>query len=202
MQITASHLKTAAYIGIAGIGILIAFRAYRLSESLGKGLTGIPEQLSQASRDAAQLVTEGIATAKKSASEALQNTTDSVRGAIDSVTGRAVTVSGNYAVELPSDKWDKSTLKVIEIFNKKHGRGAKDYSGWHVYSDGTIITPAGDYLQMDYSHPTMDQIDGFAVSERYSPSGDSLGNFLYPSAQSFLDELSPPGYSGVESYYP
>lgn len=188
MKISSDNVKAVGYAVAGTLAIYLAWKIYRKVSATGKG---IGQAIAEIPADLAQMAKDAVKAASDSAAKVTQGVKDSVSGAIDSATGQGVYIPDpKFVKELKSDRWDLSTRNLIGDFNEAHKRGRTDYSGWHVYDDGTVITPNGDYLKIDPISSAADTEGGYGAAPVYSPSG-SLWASPYPSAKDFLSQVNP-----------
>ena len=107
---------------------------------------------------------------------AMGNIADSMRGFGIALTNerlyRGEQGAGPY--RLTPDEFDQSTINFINSWSAA-SKIPVDFSKWQVFSDGTIINPYGNYLQMDYASPALETSDGFAVKEIWTMPRYSAG---------------------------
>lgn len=152
---TAQALKLVV-IGTAAImGGLVVWRTYRLAQAAGQGLSNLPGQMGDALKDVGALVKEQAAIAAESARQVYQNT---VGVAVDSVSSAAREVAigtglytpPDYVNEIPLSQWDgglRAWVRSIKTLRKiKVQNVDADFIGWKYYSNGTLISPAGEYF--------------------------------------------------------
>lgn len=170
-------LWTAAGLGGLFLVWKAATAAQRVTNSLG---------------NAAGSVEQGLISGIGAMSDAMGQAAARVRAGIDAAAGlfdfQSREISYPNPKALGSTQWDDSTRNMIAQLNQAKGRKPGDYSGWQVFTDGTVITPAGDYLKMDYSSPALESADGWAASAIWSPAGQDLLTAKYPGAQSFIND--------------
>lgn len=158
MNINSDNVKTALLIGgVFAVGIF-AFKIYSTMKTTGETFDAVTDKIAN-SADA--FIDNAVSTTKQIFSNV------------------AATVTGDYSAPgfeapdfvglVPYSKWDASTKNFVLSLQKLRGRGKggmneAEASGYKVYTNGTIITPLGEYFKMDYTSPAMETPDGFAAS--------------------------------------
>lgn len=192
-------LKLTALVVVGIAAVVLVKKAVDKAIAAGKTVAEagnyVHDVIADSLKGAAVYAAETVAEGK----QILQSVKSSADGAYLAATGQGVTTSGDYVKALPSDKWDESTKYMIGMFNEQHRRGKNDYTGWQVFDNGVIITPAGEYLKMNYSAVGLESRNGFNVNVI---TGGDLMNSVYPTAAALAAELEPPGYSGNDATYP
>lgn len=168
---TAQALKLVA-IGTAGIVAgLVIWRTYRLAQAAGNTIANFPGQIGNALADVGALIKEQAGIAADSARQVYQ---DTVGAAVDSVAaaGREVAIGTglytppDYVTEVPLSQWDSSLkdwVRGIKRLRKISVQGNNaDFIGWKYYSNGTLISPAGEYFLRNANYP-----DTAAMQEIY-----------------------------------
>lgn len=183
-------MKTAKVLQIMVIGAAAITLTVIVSKAIKKAIAA-----GQSAANAGQWVADSIAEtmsngakivgeAKAAAEAVARHAKETADGAYLAATGQSPIYNTSYAKAITSDKWDASTKALIGDFNQRHGRARLNYAGWQVFTDGTIISPAGDYLQMDYTAAAMERAGGYAVKDIFSPAGDPFAS-IYPGAENF-----------------
>lgn len=166
--------------GAAGLGaVFLIWRTYTTAQRLG-GTVG----------NTAQAIEQQLVAGIGAMSQAMGAAADQVRAGIDKAGSLFDFSSREYSYPTPkalgSTQWDDSTRTMIADLNRAKGRKPGDYSGWQVFTDGTVITPAGDYLKMDYASPALESPTGWAAASIWSPAGQDLLTAKYPGAETFI----------------
>lgn len=131
-------LKLAVIGAVALTGGYFVFAAFARLRSAGKSVAALPEAIAAEVSGAGQAVTQAI-----------QGTVDDVKSTLGIPTNPDY-VAPAYVKELSLANWSASTKSIIR--DLKRARGIKvqnndaDFIGWKVFSNGTIISPAGEYL--------------------------------------------------------
>lgn len=172
-------MKTSESIKLVALGLvmmaggLVAYRAYKLAEAAGQGLANIPGQMGQALVDVGALVKEQAAIAAESLARVYG---DTVGAAVDTVGGvvREVAIGSGaytppeYVKEIPLAQWDsgiRAWVRAIKTARKiKVQNVDADFIGWKFYSNGTLISPAGEYFTRDYASAANETADGAAFA--------------------------------------
>ena len=168
--------------GAVGLGaVFVIWKTYSTAQRLG-GTVG----------NTAQAIEQQLVAGIGAMSQAMGAAADQVRAGIDKAgslfdfSRREISYPEPKA--LGSTQWDDSTRTMIAELNRAKGRKPGDYSGWQVFTDGTVITPAGDYLKMDYTSTALESPTGWAASSIWSPAGQDLLTAKYPGAETFISQ--------------
>lgn len=190
-------LTALVVVGIAAVVLLkkAVDKAVAAGKSVADAGNYVHDVIADSLKGAAVYAAETVAEGKT----IIQSVKASADGAYLAATGQGITTAGDYVKALPSDKWDASTKTLIGDFNQARSRSRFNYAGWQVFDNGVIITPAGEYLKMDYSSAALDKANGYAVNQI---TGNDLFTSSYPTAAALAEELNPPGYSGNDATYP
>lgn len=134
----ARTLKLAVIAAVTLTGGYFIFSAINRIRSAGRTLADLPAAMGAEVSGAGQAVAAVI-----------QGTVDDVKTSLGIPTNPDY-VAPAYVKELSIANWPISTKAMIR--DLKRSRGIKvqnvpaDFIGWKVYSNGTIISPAGEYL--------------------------------------------------------
>lgn len=173
MKITSDTVKALA-IGLLTIaGGLVAYRAFKLAQAAGQGIANMPGQLSQALVDVGALVKEQAGIAAESMARVYDNTVGAAVDGVGSVVREVAISSGaytppDYVNEIPVSQWDSGIRAWVRAL--KSARKIKvqnvdaDFIGWKFYSNGTLISPAGEYFTRDYASAANETADGAAFA--------------------------------------
>jgi hypothetical protein len=157
MQISSDNVKAALLIAAGIFGGYIVYKVYRTGKSVQETFSNTVNEIGTAGRNVVNSVGEIGSQISTGIKEAV-GFSDYVKPAEYNV------------VEIPFSKWtphQKATVDMLlQVRGLKPGKYAGDYVGWHVYSDGTIISPDKYYFT--------DQGAGenTTVKEIYSPTGN------------------------------
>lgn len=131
-------LKLAVIAAVTLTGGYFVFAAIAKIRTAGRTLADLPAAMGAEVTGAGQAVAAVI-----------QGTVDDVKSSLGIPTNPDY-VAPAYVKELSIANWSASTKSIIR--DLKRARGIKvqnvdaDFIGWKVYSNGTIISPAGEYL--------------------------------------------------------
>lgn len=151
MAISSDNVKS---VLLAGLGVAVVFTVWKIYNKAGQMKTDIVTAAGQIEKDLVQGITNMGNTVGNLADRVKANIT----GAVDTVASSVGIDTSGYqmpsqygATELPFSKWSANTLATINALNRTRGisrtwKNAGDFVGWHVYSDGTIISPDGYYF--------------------------------------------------------
>lgn len=199
MKVSSDNVKTAVLLlGISVVGY-IAYKAYATGKAAGDAVTTALDDLGtaisnigQSAKDTVKKITDGVSNAATDLQTNKGGPLIQPGKAVDFPVGQ--TYQG--ITELPFRLWDESTKNFIVSVSATRGIGKSrfggfDYSKWRVFSDGTIISPAGEYFQMDYTSTAMDSATGFAAKEIWynGKSAWDVSQVVYPSADNSIFNL-------------
>lgn len=131
-------LKLAVIAAVTLTAGYFIFSAFTRIRAAGASLAAIPDAIASELSGAGQAV-----------SQAIQGTVDDIKSSVGISTNPDY-VAPAYVKELTIANWPASTKAMIR--DLKRARGIKvqnvdaDFIGWKVFSNGTIISPAGEYL--------------------------------------------------------
>lgn len=131
-------LKLAVIAAVTLTGGYFVFAAFARLRNAGASVAALPQALAAEVAGAGQAVTDAI-----------QGTVNDVKSSLGIPTNPDY-VAPAYVKELSLANWSASTRAMIR--DLKRARGIKvqnvdaDFIGWKVFSNGTIISPAGEYL--------------------------------------------------------
>jgi hypothetical protein len=131
-------LKLAVIAAVTLTGGYFVFAAFARLRTAGATITNLPEAIAAEVSGAGQAV-----------NDAIQGTVNDVKSSLGIPTNPDY-VAPAYVKELSVSNWSASTKAMIR--DLKRARGIKvqnvpaDFIGWKVFSNGTIISPAGEYL--------------------------------------------------------
>lgn len=199
MAISSDNVKA---VLLAGFGLAIGYTVWKLYDKAGKmgvdivtaageiekdlvnGISSLGNTVANMSAELKNAVTKDIPDyMAMQVNRSAQSVKQTLGMPSTVASGSNAQFSGpTYTKQLSIAEWDASTKTFIKSLMKatgtyKSGFLGADYTGWQVFSDGTIIGPDGTYYQMDYSSPAMDTADGFAVNLIWSPF-DATSNSL------------------------
>lgn len=154
-MITSDNAKTIVIIGGA---LAIAYGVYSLQKRAEKFGGSLWNAAESAAHDADVAVSQGIRTVRN----AIADSTGIISRDNSSDTNPDY-VAPEYVVELPFSKWPQSIKDNINILNRTRGitrvwKYEGDFSGWKVFSNGTVISPEG-YYASDNSFNEANQYD-------------------------------------------
>lgn len=139
MKIDGEGVKMAFY-GIAAIAV------FAVGYSVYKKMSGLEKEISEAAnkaRSTMDRVLIGIGETGKDIGNSLDNAIAGAKQAIG--LGNGYEMPSQYgAYVLPQSQWPLSAKTTIDAINRQ--RGETGYSGWIVYSDGTITSPYREYI--------------------------------------------------------
>lgn len=171
---TGQTIKLVA-VGIAAIaGGLILYRATKLAQAAGQGLANIPGYIGNALTEVGALVKEQAGIAAESMSNLYSGAVSSVTDSVGSVVREVAIGSGaytppEYVKEIPSRQWDsaiRAWVRALKIARKVKVMNVEgDFIGWKYYSNGTLISPAGEYFMRDFVSPANETADGAAFAQ-------------------------------------
>lgn len=140
MKVDANGVRLAFY----GIGAVVLFAlGYSVYKKLGdisKGITGA----SDSTRAIGQRIISGVSDTLSEAGHSLDRVVSTVRSTLGLPANDYQMPSQYGAYVIQQSSWPQSAKNIIDFTNKQ--RGETGYSGWTVYSDGTIISPYKEYL--------------------------------------------------------
>lgn len=140
MKVDANGVRLAFY----GIGAVVLFAlgysVYKKLEDISKGITGA----SDSTRAIGQRIISGVSDTLADAGHSLDRVVSAVRSTLGLPANDYQMPSQYGAYVIPQSSWPQSAKNIIDFTNKQ--RGETGYSGWTVYSDGTIISPYKEYL--------------------------------------------------------
>jgi len=163
---TAQALKMVAIGTAAIVGGVVIYRAYALAKSAGQGISSIPGQVAQAVSDLGTIAKEQAALAAQSAKQVYDSTVGAAVDTVSNAAREAAIGSGAYTPpeyirEVPVSQWDgalKSWVRSIKkLRNIKVQNVDGDFIGWKYFTDGTLISPAGEYFQRNDKKVPVDQ---------------------------------------------
>lgn len=139
MKIDGEGVKMAFY-GIAAFAVIaLGYSVYKKLGDVSKGLTGAADN----TKAITERVLSGLGEVGKDIGASLDGAISSAKQAIG--LGNDYEMPSQYgAYVLPRSQWPLSAKTTIDIINKQ--RGETGYSGWVVYSDGTITSPYREYI--------------------------------------------------------
>lgn len=139
MKIDSEGVKLAVY-GVAAVAV------FAVGYSVYKKVSGFDKTVSEAAnkaRDISERVLIGIGETGKEIGATIDNGIGKAKQALGFENDYQMPSEyGAYVV--PESKWPASARFTIDAINKQ--RGESGYSGWTVYSDGTIISPYREYM--------------------------------------------------------
>lgn len=140
MKVDANGVKLAFY----GIGAVVLFAlgysVYKKLDDISKGITGASDK----TRAIGQRIISGVSDTLAEAGHSLDSVVSAVRSTLGLPANDYQMPSQYGAYVIPQSSWPQSAKNIIDFTNKQ--RGETGYSGWTVYSDGTIISPYKEYL--------------------------------------------------------
>jgi len=140
MKVDANGVRLAFY----GIGAVVLFAlgysVYKKLDDISKGITGASDK----TRAIGQRIISGVSDTLAEAGHSLDSVVSAVRSTLGLPANDYQMPSQYGAYVIPQSSWPQSAKNIIDFTNKQ--RGETGYSGWTVYSDGTIISPYKEYL--------------------------------------------------------
>lgn len=140
MKVDANGVRLAFY----GIGAVVLFAlgysVYKKLDDISKGITGASDK----TRAIGQRIISGVSDTLAEAGHSLDSVVSTVRSTLGLPANDYQMPSQYGAYVIPQSSWPQSAKNIIDFTNKQ--RGETGYSGWTVYSDGTIISPYKEYL--------------------------------------------------------
>lgn len=157
-MITSDQAKTLVILGVSAFAVFVGMKIYGKVKS---GSGSVMEALHQLATEADNAVTK---------------TSDSFNGFLSAFKNERLYrgEQGNGPYQLSVSEYDASTKNFIVMWSNA-SKIPVNFEAWKVYSDGTIINPYGNYLQMDYTSPALETADGFAEKEIWSNPRYSSG---------------------------
>lgn len=172
---TSDNVKSLAIVLVVGTGAYLVYRAF---SSAAQGAASAADSVKAVITG----LTNQVNSLKNSASSVIDSATTTLSDAIDNgkrALGQDVPVSSAtnseftptaYVTELPFSRWPQSAIDGINYLNKTRGinrtwKYAGDFAGWHVYSNGTVISPDGYYLRDLIAAGDVANNGGFAINE-------------------------------------
>jgi hypothetical protein len=154
---TSDNVKSLAIVLVVGTGAFLVYRAFsNAAQGAASAADGVKSLITG--------LTNQVNTLKNSAGSVIDAATTTLSDAIDNgkrALGQDVPVTSAtnsefkpsaYVTELPFSRWPQSAIDGINALNRTRGisrtwKYAGDFAGWHVYSNGTVISPDGYYLR-------------------------------------------------------
>lgn len=140
MKVDANGVRLAFY----GVGAVVLFAlgysVYKKLDDISKGITGASDK----TRAIGQRIISGVSDTLADAGHSLDRVVSAVRSTLGLPANDYQMPSQYGAYVIPQSSWPQSAKNIIDFTNKQ--RGETGYSGWTVYSDGTIISPYKEYL--------------------------------------------------------
>lgn len=140
MKVDANGVRLAFY----GVGAVVLFAlgysVYKKLDDISKGITGASDK----TRAIGQRIISGVSDTLAEAGHSLDSVVSTVRSTLGLPANDYQMPSQYGAYVIPQSSWQQSAKNIIDFTNKQ--RGETGYSGWTVYSDGTIISPYKEYL--------------------------------------------------------
>lgn len=140
MKVDANGVRIAFY----GVGAVVLFAlgysVYKKLDDISKGITGASDK----TRAIGQRIISGVSDTLAEAGHSLDSVVSAVRSTLGLPANDYQMPSQYGAYVIPQSSWPQSAKNIIDFTNKQ--RGETGYSGWTVYSDGTIISPYKEYL--------------------------------------------------------
>lgn len=131
-------VKLAVIAAVTLTGGYLIFAAFARLRSVGASVAALPQAIAEEAKKAGNTIAETV-----------QGKVDDVKSSLGIPTNPDY-VAPAYVKELSIANWSASTKAMIR--DLKRARGIKvqnvdaDFIGWKVFSNGTIISPAGEYL--------------------------------------------------------
>lgn len=141
---TSDNVKAGLLLIGGGVVLYIGWKVYRTGANIQNAISSSMADISNAMKSAAT-------SASTAAGEV-------VTGIQQTITGNGYQMPAEYNVrQLSFSQWPVTVLSFIKETDK--GRGVKnltypgDFAGWKVFSDGTVISPLGEYYQVNLGNP-------------------------------------------------
>lgn len=138
---TSDQLKTGLMLAAIALGGLVAVRVYNRASVLGSTVA-----------KAGDIVSNVPAMVSQAVSDTVTDTINTVKSSLGMEVDNGWTMPADYgARELPFSQWSSNAQATINALNKTRGikrewKYAGDFTGWKVFSDGTMISPDGFYF--------------------------------------------------------
>lgn len=166
---TANQIKTGAMLVGLAIAGLFAVKVY------GR-MTAMKNSLSSAGA----MMTDAVTGAPDRIAQAVTDTVNEVKSSLGISTNDWTMPAEYNAKEVSFSQWSANTVATINALNKTRGinrewKNAGDFSGWKVFSDGTIISPDGYYFTSKNAASDL----AVNVSQVYSPFGQDFDQTRY-----------------------
>lgn len=177
MKIDSETVKSALYIGGAIAVVYTVVSISRKMKETGDDFAAAAQRVINDARAAAAAIPEYITQKGQEIGTEVNNTIQTAKkfvGAESTVTSSNPDfVAPTYVREVPKAQWPAAVKNFVKLQAKargeyKTGLFGFDYSGWHYYTDGTIMTDSGDYWQINNIGAGMETAEGFSVTGIYA----------------------------------
>lgn len=150
-------VKSAAIVMVVGTGLFFAWKTYAAISAGARNTTDAMKSVINDLTNKLNTISGNLGSTYDSAVSTVSDVIDNGKRAL----GQDVPVTSAtnsefkptaYVTELPFSRWPQSAIDGINALNRTRGvtrtwRYEGDFSGWHVYSNGVVISPDGYYLR-------------------------------------------------------
>ena len=166
---TANQIKTGALLAGLAIAGFFAVKVYSRVAAAKNSLS-----------NAGAMMADAVTSIPDQISAAVTDTVNEVKSSLGLSTNDWTMPDTYGAKELPFGQWSANTVASINALNQTRGikrqwSNAGDFSGWKVFSDGTMISPDGFYFQSNNAAGDL----AVNVNQVYSPFGQDFDQTRY-----------------------
>jgi hypothetical protein len=170
---TSDNVKAVLYAVAGTVALVAVWKVVATANQIGNNISGAGAAVDQMMENAMANLRKNIAEVGNSIANSIPSANDvtrSIRESMGLSNPNPDFVAPDYVTLLPLAQWSDSVKAFIRdslrVRKLKVSNTATDFVGWKVYSDGTVISPYGEYFSMTATGPGL-----YTASERYSSSG-------------------------------
>lgn len=166
---TANQIKTGTLLAGLAIAGFFAVKVYSRVAAAKNSLS-----------NAGAIMADAVTGAPDRIAQAVTDTVNEVKSSLGISTNDWTMPAEYNAKEVSFSQWSANTVATINALNKTRGikrqwSNAGDFSGWKVFSDGTMISPDGFYFQSNNAAGDL----AVNVNQVYSPFGQDFDQTRY-----------------------